>query len=221
MSRHTSKAGKLCHGKVTQLGTSPWWTAGNVNSPITCFERPDNNAYPKTKLHKALIKMFNPLPSLQMAWADNKLTNSFWYIIHDLFSFSGNLLFFSKRKTKKKNSTKNKNRPKSPNQLRGKKKQLLQNNLESKTLSTSFTAHMLDVKHYNMGNVWQVLCRDQSTWLTLGESGKQGCACSVLVSKGPQATGYRVCIPKFCWHAELPGQQLLTATQSNNPLATW
>lgn len=50
--------------------------------------------------------MFNPLPSLQMAWADNKLTNSFWYIIHDLFSFSGNFLFLSKNKTKKQRKKK-------------------------------------------------------------------------------------------------------------------
>lgn len=157
MSRHTSKAGKLCHGKVTQLGTNPWWTAGNVNSPITCFECPDNNAYPKTELHKALIKMFNPLLSLQMAWADNKLTNSFWYIIHDLFSFSGNFLFLSK----KKKQTSQKTSQKPPIKYK-KKQQLLQNNLESKTSSISFMACLLDLKHYNVGNVWQLLCRTRA-----------------------------------------------------------
>lgn len=47
--------------------------------------------------------MFNPLLSLQMAWADNKLTNSFWCIIHDLFSFSGKTFFLREKK---------KNRPK-------------------------------------------------------------------------------------------------------------
>lgn len=165
MSRHTSKAAKLCHGKVTQLGTNPWWTAGNVNSPITCFERPDNNAYPKTKLHKTLIKMFNPLPSLQMAWADNKLTNSFWYIIHDLFSFSGNSLFLSKKKKKKQPK---KPAKKSQSNTR-KNQQLLQNNLESKTPSISFTARPLDLKHCNVGNVWQLLCRTRAPEWPLGK----------------------------------------------------
>lgn len=60
--------------------------------------------------------MFNPLLSLQMAWADNKLTNSFWYIIHDLFSFSGNFLFLSK----KKKTNQPKNQPKTPNQIQEK-----------------------------------------------------------------------------------------------------
>lgn len=56
--------------------------------------------------------MFNPLLSLQMAWADDKLTNSFWYVIHDLFSVSGNT-FFLKEKTKpqKHSITRKKKKP--------------------------------------------------------------------------------------------------------------
>lgn len=62
--------------------------------------------------------MFNPLPSLQMAWADNKLTNSFWYIIHDLFSFSGNFLFLSKEKKQQQQQKQSK---KTPSQMQEKK----------------------------------------------------------------------------------------------------
>lgn len=74
--------------------------------------------------------MSNPLLSLQMAWADDKLTNSFWYVIHDLFSFSGNTFFLKEKKN--------------PNPFKFKKKMgvgvcvcvkpLLQNNLESKNV---------------------------------------------------------------------------------------
>lgn len=44
--------------------------------------------------------MSNPLLSLQMAWADDKLTNSFWYVIRDLFSSSGNTFFLKEKKPK-------------------------------------------------------------------------------------------------------------------------
>lgn len=41
--------------------------------------------------------MFNSLLGLQMAWTDDKHTNSFWYTIHDLFSFSGNTSFVKEK----------------------------------------------------------------------------------------------------------------------------
>lgn len=188
MSRHTSKAGKLCHGKVTQLGTNPWWTAGNVNSPITCFECPDNNAYPKTELHKALIKMFNPLLSLQMAWADNKLTNSFWYIIHDLFSFSGNFLFLSKKKNKPA-------------------KKPAKNPQSNTRKNSNYCKIIWNLKHLAFPLWLACWISNTTTWAMYGNFSagpehlndlwrrrQQGCACSGLVSKGPQATEHRVCI---------------------------
>lgn len=155
--------------------------------------------------------MFNPLPSLQMAWADNKLTNSFWYIIHDLFSFSGNSLFLSKKKKK----TSQKNQPKNPNRIQEK--------------TSNYCKIIWNLKHLAFSLRLVRWISNTATWAMYGNFSagpehlsdlwgrwQQGCACWVLVSKGPQATEHHVCIHKLCWQVKLPGRQLLTMTQTND-----
>lgn len=108
--------------------------------------------------------MFNPLLSLQMAWADDKLTNSFWYVIHDLFSVSGNT-FFLKEKTK----------PQKHSITRKKKNQFVFQAIIAKSF------RIRNVQHFPYGSsVWlqplhcaecmAIPVQDQNTWVTSGKS---------------------------------------------------